>query len=1044
MATDIPDELVQAVREGRAVLFLGSGASRGAGGFPKGDNVPDGQGLAKLISDEFLTPEYASLSLKRVYDLACNRRDIRTVQRFLYELFDPLEPADFHLLVPTFSWAGLAGTNYDRVVEKAYESQTRAAQRISVNTSDGDGATDRVGPDGVLYVKLHGCISRHTEVSPPMIASTEQFIKYQEGRVGQFKTFMEWATKHTLIFAGYSFDDVNLRELLQSIIAEGENRPRHYIVNKGVLELEAEYWRERRIYAIDNTFEGLLRYLDQAIPPSARRLGSLTNSDGTTFRRFITSSGAFESSALRRYFASLIEHVPPELDPPEADAPKFYSGFDLDWAPFAANLDVQQPVVEEVLREHVTGSVRPPTNPIVLIKGHAGSGKTVALRRICFDAATKLDKVCFLITRKHQIDVDRFSEIFSLTNLPVFLFIDNVGSHKSKVLELIAKAKALKAHLVIVATETFATWNTYCAELESFVGTSKEMKYLSEGDIRVLVEKLTAHGSLGTLKDIPPDQRIGQLRHKYGRQLLVALLEATHGKPLEDLIVQEYRDIGSAEGRLLYLDICSLHRFGPPVRAGLISRIHNIDFTEFSDRFFKPLEQIVMLREDRRSGDYVYEARHSFIADAVYQGVVKTEDDRFDSLVRIIGKLNPNYSYDLEVLGKLVRAGALENALANPAKIRQVYDVAEASVGSRPVIYHQRGIFELHQAGHLAQLDVAERFLLAAEELEPFNKSIKHSLAELDLRRSRMATEPAEKASWRKRAVERASKLLTKNSSPYPHHTLLKASIDEVAEALAILERDQTEAATLILGEAIAYAEGVLRKGLQAFPNEALLLAEEGNLSNILSQASRAEKAFEKAFEANPRSTLIAKRLSRVKRAKEAFGEAAKVLRICLEYNPGSQDLHYDYAMTLMEATPDAPQTSGETLLYHLRRSFTPGDRNRQAQFWYARQLAISQNSDDAKAAFDKLASAPVAFSEKTMVRGLLRNSDGSRQLFTGSIVTLNEDYGFVRCEQLGLNAFFLIENVPAADVDYLAVGAPLTFSIGFTLRGPVAQDISL
>lgn len=1044
MTNAIPDELIQAVREGRAVLFLGSGASRGATGFARGDHVPDGQGLARILAEEFLTPEYTSLSLKRVYDLACNRRDIRTVQRFLYELFDPLQPAAFHSLIPTFSWAGLAGTNYDRVVEKAYDGQANAAQRLSVNTKDGDGATDRVGPDGVLYVKLHGCISRHAEIMPPMIASTEQFIKYDEGRVGQFKTFMEWANKHTLVFAGYSFDDVNLRDLLQSIISEGENRPRHYIVNKGVLDLEADYWRERRIHAIDSTFENLLHAFDRAIPPSARKLGSLTDSNGTTFRRFISKAGARESQALSRYFDTLIEHVPPELDPPQVDASKFYSGFDLGWAPIAADLDIKQPVVDEVLHEHVSGAVRGSSKPIVLIKGHAGSGKTVALRRICFEAATRLDKVCFFATRKHQIDVDRFAEIFSLTNLPVFLFVDNIGSHRGKVIELVAKAAALRAHLVIIATETFATWNTYCAELEPYVAEAKEMKYLSEGDIHLLVEKLTEHNSLGTLKDVPPDERVSHLRHKYGRQLLVALLESTHGKPLEDLIIQEYRDIGSVEGRLLYLDICSLHRFGPPVRAGLISRIHNIDFQDFSDRFFRPLEQIVMLREDRRSGDYVYEARHSFIADAVYQGVLKTEDERFDSIVRIISKLNPNYSYDLEVLGKLVRADALGNAINNPAKVRQIYDVAESSIGRRPVVLHQRGIFELRQAGHIAQLDVAESFLSAADEMEPFNKSIKHSLAELDLRRSRMAVEPAERSSWRKSAVAQAGKLLSKNASPYPHHTLLKASIDEVEEALAALENDPSEAATLTLGESIAHAESVLKRGLQAFPNESILLAEEGNLSNVLSQASRAEKAFEKAFEANPRSTLIAKRLSRVKRAKEEYSAAAQILRSCLEFNPGSQDLHYDYAMTLMEEVPNASQESGETLLHHLRRSFTPGDKSRQAQFWYARQLAISGYGEDAKLLFDKLSSATVPFTEKTMVRGMIKDAKGNPEVFTGSIVSLEEEYGFVRCERFGFNAFFLTQDVSPLEIEYLAVGVPMKFSVGFTLRGPMAQNVSL
>ncbi|MCZ7453332.1 SIR2 family protein [Rhizobium rhizogenes] len=1043
MTNSIPDELVAAVKDGRAALFLGSGASRGATGFSKGD-VPDGQGLADILAESYLTPRYKGLNLKRVYDLCCSQRDVRTVQKLLFDLFDPLEPADFHLLIPTFPWAGLLGTNYDRVIEKAYEKEPRAVKRIEVNTKDGDGATDRVGRDGVLYVKLHGCISRHTETKPPMIASTEQFIRYSDGRIGQFDTFLEWAKSKTIIFCGYSFDDSNLRTLLEDIIAEGDARPRHYIVNKGVLELEADYWRERRVVAIDSTFENLLRVLDQEIPYEIRKIGVLADNEGTSFRRFITDPVARESQALRRYFQTLIEHVPPELDPPPVDAKKFYSGFDLGWSPIAADLDVRQPIVDLIIKENIVSSVKRSPQPLVLIKGHAGSGKTVSLRRICYEAAKREGKLCFFVGRGHIIDIERFEEIFTLSNLPVYLFIDSISHHRSKVLDLVTRADKMKAHLVLIGAETFSTWNSYCEDLEPLVGAVHEMKYLSEKSIETLIHKLTTHNSLGNLKNLPEDKRTHELEHRFGRQILVALLEATHGAPLQEIIVQEYLGIVSPQSRLLYLDICSLHRFGTPVRAGLISRIHNIDFEEFASKFLKPLEQIVMLREDRRSGDFVYEARHSHIADEVYHGILKTEDDRFDNIVRIVGKLNPNFSYDLEVLGKLVRADALENTLQNPARIRQIYDVAESSVGKRPVILHQKGIFEMHQAGNMGQFAVAEALLLEAEAQEPYNRSIKHTLAELDLRRSRMADEFTVRSAWRKSAEEKAAKLLGKGSSPYPHHTLLKASIDAVQDALSLLETEQSEAATLHLGDTIAHAETVLKRGLHAFPNEAMLLAEEGALSKVLSQASRAEKAFEKAFRANPRSTLIAKRLSRIKRAKEAYGEAAEILRECLEYNPGSPDLHYDYALTLMEETPNASLEAKETLLFHLRRSFTPGDRNRQAQFWYARQLSISGMFTEAKELFETLSQAAVPFREKTTVRGILKNADGTKQQFTGSIATLSDDFGFVRCEQFGFNAFFSYSEVVEDEVPFLAVGAPIKFCLGFTLRGPVAVNISL
>jgi len=69
------------------------------------------------------------------------------------------------------------------------------------------------------------------------------------------------------------------------------------------------------------------------------------------------------------------------------------------------------------------------------------------------------------------------------------------------------------------------------------------------------------------------------------------------------------KSIPLPEARRLYLDICCLHRFGPPVRAGLISRIHDISFDDFKERLFRPLEQVIRLRHDVKSGDYVYESR---------------------------------------------------------------------------------------------------------------------------------------------------------------------------------------------------------------------------------------------------------------------------------------------------------------------------------------------------------------------------------------------------------------------------------------------------
>jgi len=256
--------LLKAVEEGRAVLFMGAGASCGAKD-EKGNKIPDGKELSLLIARKFLGAEYEGLDFRSTCDLACNQRDVGTVQRFIFETLNPFQPAHFHKLISTFAWAGLAGTNYDLIVERAYPAAKSPLQKLVPNTKDGDGATDRLGDRSVLYVKLHGCITRHGETAPPLIASTEQLISFRDGREGQFATFLEWAKTKTLIFCGYAFLDSNLRMLFDEIIKEGDKRPKHYIINKGLRSAEADYWRDRRVEAIDASFEEFLTRLTGSV-----------------------------------------------------------------------------------------------------------------------------------------------------------------------------------------------------------------------------------------------------------------------------------------------------------------------------------------------------------------------------------------------------------------------------------------------------------------------------------------------------------------------------------------------------------------------------------------------------------------------------------------------------------------------------------------------------------------------------------------------------------------------------------------------------------
>ena len=71
--------LVDGIRDGRVVLFLGAGASKGAVDS-KGKEPPIGQELADLIAEQFLGKSFVGKPLQQVSELAISESSLFAVQ----------------------------------------------------------------------------------------------------------------------------------------------------------------------------------------------------------------------------------------------------------------------------------------------------------------------------------------------------------------------------------------------------------------------------------------------------------------------------------------------------------------------------------------------------------------------------------------------------------------------------------------------------------------------------------------------------------------------------------------------------------------------------------------------------------------------------------------------------------------------------------------------------------------------------------------------------------------------------------------------------
>ena len=202
---NIPPALKETIREGNVILFLGAGASIGATS-PEGNKLPLGEELSNLLSKKFLGGEDADQPLAIVAEYAISETDLITVQRFIFDLFEPFKPADTHKLIPTFKWAGIATTNYDLIIERAYEAATVPTQELVPFLSNNDRVDYKLrNNNSVPYLKLHGCISRSEDPDLPLILTVDQYITHRNHRNKLYERLAEYGSQYPIVFVGCVF-----------------------------------------------------------------------------------------------------------------------------------------------------------------------------------------------------------------------------------------------------------------------------------------------------------------------------------------------------------------------------------------------------------------------------------------------------------------------------------------------------------------------------------------------------------------------------------------------------------------------------------------------------------------------------------------------------------------------------------------------------------------------------------------------------------------------------------------------------------------------
>lgn len=1033
--------MLDKIAKGKAILFLGAGAAFGASG--SGNERPlSGEGLRDKISDQFLGGDEKKKSLVQVADYAKSEAGLLEVQQYIKKIFYPLQPAEFHKIIPTFRWHSIFTTNYDLIIERAYESSPNRLQNISPIIRDGDNFSEVISSlNDLPYFKLHGCLNTVNDTQLPLILASEEYAKYKNGRKRLFGHLSEYGLEHPIIFCGYQLSDPNIQQILFDLTDMGISRPSYVLVDPGLGKYDIKMWSGRRITPIKSTLEEFLIYIDQEIDRNTRILSGLRIPEKSPIFRHLKNNSEI-SSELNTYLSMELEHIYPGLTTKGISPIDFYKGLDIDWGGIQQELDIKRRVGDTIIMDAVIESDLNGVNTF-LLKGYAGSGKTVLLKRIAWYTANELESTVVRLRDGAMLRPSLIKELALKCDRRLILIIDDAISHVDEMLKLYRAFEYESADISIITSARNNEWNRFGSELDQYVKSEYELSTLSEREISELIEKLSQFNCLGNFKTEQADRIRDHFSLTSDRQLLVALHEATAGKPFEEIVLDEYRHITPSEAQILYMDVCTLNRLNVPVRVGLISRISGIGIEEFRKRFLAPLEHVVKVYLDHSSRDYAYVARHPLIAKFVFEYALRTSEEKAAQIVRVLEHLNLEYTADNEAFAYLIKGKILAELFGDKALVGRIYDVAEQIGAATHYVLHQKAVFELNHPG--CDTKAALSIILQAEKSLPENrtdKAISHTKAMIYKRLAREARTDLEVDKFRAEARAIFERLILSQKDSRATNGLAELQLDELDEKVREINlKSDDELTKRSFLEFVKRIETIIHNGLQKFPGDEYLQSRQEQLAIKLNDDIRAKLILEEAYKSHSSSEFISIRLARQRMQNNDIVDAEKILRDGVSQNPNSKPLHLELARLLIG---QRDSSKNDEIDHHLKRSFSPSDSNYDAQFWYARHQYLHGSKAKAKEIFAFLKKARISPSQKNHIQGDVIGNEDLPKIFSGHITQEHVSFCFIKSTELGDSIFassFRFTNLPS---EGLRANVDVEFGLAFTMKGPTARQVTI
>lgn len=549
---DLPAFLLNRIKRGQVVLFLGAGVSVGSTNR-KGKSPPMAAELAAELSSESGIPFHADDDLSTVASNAQRRLGEHAYWSFLKERYQNCRPSQSLKVLANYPWRRIYTLNIDDALEVAFRDSIYSYQQYVHNSPVFQRPDDH---EIVQIIHLNGSIDR---LEAGLIFTSDEYAEQQGKLASWYEEVARDFLSYTFLFVGTKLAEPLFQHHVDRMMrATGQRNGTAYIVCPSFSpNRKAKLEEVQNVFCLEGTASDLVKALEHAIGQSITA-SQVMSGRNSAIRLLVEKLGADEVmrfagelEALDVVHPDLMRIVAPDAQP---GIRSFYFGSAPTWRDIIDGVPATLSKYETLNHEISRGG------RVVLVHGPAGCGKSTGMMSAAFKAALdNPDGIVFWFNGETSFPSKVIEKIAAVKDLQLFIFVDNVGMHSSDLAVLIPRLRSKVTFVLADRTNQLPGRGTaYYVEPDVRVSLSN----LSEPDIDAILGKLEQFGPWHYLGKLTVPRRRAALSVIAQKQLLVGLREATEGTGYDEIAASEYNQLaeGYASAAYLLIALATMHR----------------------------------------------------------------------------------------------------------------------------------------------------------------------------------------------------------------------------------------------------------------------------------------------------------------------------------------------------------------------------------------------------------------------------------------------------------------------------------------------------